>query len=179
MSGSWSEPPADQPAPADQPVPADQPAPEAPVAPLPSQPPAAPLSSQAPSPPAWTGPAAPDHEPVLVTVGDIACTEHWVVTPGGSFPISGSTWIVTNQTTTSERIPPYAIVLAIVFFLFCLLGLFFLLIKQRTMQGWVTVTVQAPGGYHATQVPVSHPSQIADVENRVHYIRGLAAAARS
>src|SRR5687768_11580322 len=85
---------------------------------------------------AWPPPAGT----VLVTIGDMACTESTVITPAGTFPLKGTTWIVSNQTQTSERIPPHAIVLAIVFFLFCLLGLLFLLMKERTTTGFVQVS---------------------------------------
>lgn len=139
----------------------------------------APVGVPAPfGPPPANGLTAAASEPVLVSIGDIACTQHWVVTPNATFPVAGTTWTVANQTTTTESIPAYAIVLAIVFFLFCLLGLLFLLIKERRTQGFVTVTVQGPSGYHATQVAVSHPAQAADTEARVHYIRSLAAASR-
>ena len=117
------------------------------------------------------------HEPVLVTLGDIACSQHYVVTPAGPYPIAGTTWIVTNQTVLTEKIPAYAIVLAVVFALFCLLGLFFLLIKERSVQGFVQVSVQGPNLYYATQVPISHAGQIVDVERRVSYARSLAAVA--
>src|SRR4051794_22007211 len=98
-------------------------------------------------------------ESTLVTVGDIACSQHWVTTPAGSHPLGGSTWIVTNQTTVSERIPPYAIILAIVFALACLLGLLFLLIKERTVQGFMQVSVQGPGFYYATRVRSGWPAR--------------------
>ncbi|MDQ1395055.1 MAG: hypothetical protein QOG64_314 [Acidimicrobiaceae bacterium] len=119
---------------------------------------------------------SPSAEPVLVTVGDIACTQHSVITPSGHYRLSGSTWIVTNQTTVTERIPPYAIVLAILFALACLLGLLFLLIKEKRIQGFMQVSVQGPGFYHATQIPVSDHGQAAEVEHRVGYIRNLVAA---
>ena len=115
-------------------------------------------------------------QPVLVTVGDIACTPTQVITPAGTYPLAGTTWIVTNNTTITERIPAYAIVLAIVFFLFCLLGLLFLLIKERQMYGYMQVSVQGPRLYHMTQVPISSLAQVADVERRVAYIRSLVAA---
>ena len=115
-------------------------------------------------------------QPVLVTVGDIGCTQTEVITPNGRHPMAGTTWIVTNQTRVTERIPPYAIVLAIIFALACLIGLLFLLIKERRTEGFMQVAVNGDGFYYATQVPVSGPLQIADVENRVNYIRGLAAA---
>ena len=117
-------------------------------------------------------------ETALVTVGDITCTQHWIYTHNGAFPLAGSSWTFTNQTTTTERMPQVAIVLAVIFFIFCFLGLLFLLMKEKVTQGWVTVTVTSPGGYHATQIPISNQAQIADVEHRVHYIRSLVAAAR-
>ncbi|HEV2032845.1 MAG TPA: hypothetical protein VGU71_01385 [Candidatus Dormibacteraeota bacterium] len=114
--------------------------------------------------------------PVLVTVGDMACTQTSVITPTGAYPLAGTTWIVANNTVTTESIPAYAIVMAIIFFLFCLLGLLFLLIKERKTQGYVQVSVQGPGVFHATQVPVSSPAQILDIEQRVNYVRSLVAA---
>jgi len=40
----------------------------------------------------------------------------------------------------------------------------------------VQVSVQGDGVYYATQIPVSSPSGVIDVEQRVNYIRGLVAA---
>lgn len=114
---------------------------------------------------------------VLVQVGDIACTQTEVITPAGTFPLAGTVWIVSNNTQVSESIPAWAIVLAIVFFLFCLLGLLFLLVKQRSVRGYVQVSVQGPNLYYATQIPVSDTPQIGDVEQRVNYIRSLVVAA--
>jgi len=90
--------------------------------------------------------------------------------------LRGTTWIVSNQTTVSEGIPAYAIVLAIIFFLACLLGLLFLLIKERKVQGFIAGHGPRSGFFHATQVPVSTEGQIRDVEARVNYIRGLVAS---
>jgi len=114
-------------------------------------------------------------EPTLVTVGDIAVTPSAVLTPSGRYPLGGSTWIVSNNTMMTESIPAYAIVLAILFFIFCLLGLLFLLIKERKVTGFMQVSVQGPGLYHMTQIPISHPGQIVEVEHRVGYIRSLIA----
>jgi hypothetical protein len=122
------------------------------------------------------GAAAPNAQGVLVTVGDIGCTQDEIITPNGRFPLRNSTWIVTNQTQVVEKIPTYAIILAIVFALLCLIGLLFLLIKERTFQGFMQVSVQGPNLYYATQVPISHQTQVLDVEQRVNYIRGLVAA---
>jgi hypothetical protein len=113
---------------------------------------------------------------VLVTVGDIACTQTTVITPNGSHPLAGTTWIVANNSSTKEKIPTYAIVLAVIFALACLLGLLFLLIKERIVEGYVQVSVQGPNLFYATQVQIHDPQQVADVEQRVNYIRSLVAA---
>jgi len=114
-------------------------------------------------------------EPTLVTIGDIAITPTGVLTPAGRYPLAGTTWIVSNNTTSSESIPGYAVVLAIVFFLFCLLGLLFLLIKEKRVSGFMQVSVQGPGLYHMTQLPVSQVGHIVEIEQRVGYIRSVVA----
>jgi len=110
---------------------------------------------------------------VLVTIGDIACTQTTVITPNGSHSLAGTNWIVANNTRTSEKIPTYAIVLAIVLALACLLGLLFLLIKEQVTEGTMQVTVQSDDFFYSTHVPVSDPAQIVDIEQRVNYARGL------
>jgi hypothetical protein len=78
---------------------------------------------------------------------------------------------------TDSRIPPYAIVLAIVFALLCLVGLLFLLIKEQTTTGYVEVSVRGENLYHVTQIPISHPQQIAMVRGSVYQAQSIAAAA--
>src|SRR5579871_5214066 len=106
MNDAWPEPP---------PLNAPQQVPAGPPADLAQPPPA-------PPPAAPGGPALPAlaTEPVLVVVGDIAVTAHWVVTPNGTFPLAGTTWIVTNQTMTTSFVPGWAIALCILFVLACL-----------------------------------------------------------
>ncbi|KAA8889358.1 hypothetical protein F3087_10510 [Nocardia colli] len=128
------------------------------------------VSGPEPPPPQWSP------EPVLVTVGDIGCTGTHVLTPSGQHPLAGTTWIVTNQTSVDQRIPSYAIVLAILLFVFCLLGLLFLAVKEEKIQGFVQVSVQGAGFYYATQVKITDRAQVFDTEQRVNYIRGLVAA---
>lgn len=65
-----------------------------------------------------------------------------------------------------------------VFFLFCLLGLLFLLIKEDLTTGWLQVTVQGPAFVHTTQVPAYNQLMVADVFARVNYARTLTAAAQ-
>ena len=116
-------------------------------------------------------------EPPLVMIGDISCTQHYVVTPGGTVPITGTTWTVADLTRTEQSIPAWAIVLTILFFIVCLLGLLFLLCKETRVSGYLQVTVQGPRVMHTTQIPMSNGSQIADVHAWVSYARSLAFSA--
>src|SRR5262249_3224061 len=86
-------------------------------------------------------------EPQLATIGDISISQHWVVTPSGSHPIRGSVWTVTDMSRYEETISTTGLVLAIVFVWFCLLGLLFLLMKERRIGGYVQITVQG-NGFH-------------------------------
>lgn len=115
-------------------------------------------------------------EPVLVQIGDIVVSQHWVVTPSGTAPLAGSQWLVRDASWRTTRIPPYAIVLAVVFGLACLLGLLFLLIKEDVVVGSLEVTVRAEGLVHLTQLPAGSPLAAAAYE-QVRYVQELAAAA--
>jgi hypothetical protein len=115
--------------------------------------------------------ANPPNEPIRVQVGQIACTDTRVHTPVGSYPLAGTIWTVTNQTYLSESIPAYAIVLTIIFFLFCLLGLLFLLIKERRISGTVQVSVQGPGFAYSTYIPVFSEMAIGQISTSVDWIR--------
>ncbi|WP_028049468.1 hypothetical protein [Cellulomonas sp. URHD0024] len=116
----------------------------------------------------------PTPEPALVQIGDIVVSEHWVVTPNGTAPLAGSQWSVRDATVRTQVIPTYAIVLAIVFALACLLGLLFLLIKEDKVTGFVEVTVRSGSLAHLTQIPVPGPA--ADVvADQVRYAQQLAA----
>lgn len=117
--------------------------------------------------------AAP--EQVLVSIGEINCTATTVITPNGSFPISGTEWIIHDGTSKTRRIPAYAIVLAILFALLCLIGLLFLLIQEDVYSGSVNVTVRDRAGhYFATSVPVTNGMVVSEVHTRVNYCRYLA-----
>lgn len=129
-----------------------------------------------PAQPPEPGPRPATAEPAIVTVGDIAVSQSWVSTPSGARPRSEVTWTVTPMYQTTEGIPTWAIVCAVLFFLLCLLGLLFLLVKEQRTTGYVQVTVQAPNFIHVCYIPVSSPMQAHDVLSRVDYIRTLAAA---
>ena len=126
-----------------------------------------------------TGLPEPGPAVTLTTIGDIAVTERTVITPAGTFPIAGTTWTLAPQTQEQTRIPGYAIVLAIVFALACLIGLLFLLIKEKTVSGYVQVSVQGPGLYHSTHIQVSSYAQVQAIQQHVDYARTLAVRAAS
>ncbi len=117
-------------------------------------------------------------EAFAVTIGDIGVSKHRIVTPNGTAQLAGSQWIVRDMTRTDTRIPGWAIALAIIFAFACLLGLLFLLVKERTMSGYVEVQVQSGSLIHVTQIPASDPRQIAYVRQLVAYAQSMAAAAR-
>jgi hypothetical protein len=129
---------------------------------------------------AQTFPPNPDAlmsgEPVMVTIGDISVTSTTVYTPSGSRPLSEVSWTFTDLSTTSQGIPTWAIVCAIVFFLFCFLGLLFLLAKEDKTQGSVQVTVHGPGFVHTSTIPVTSMAQVGDINARVNYVRTLTAS---
>lgn len=75
-----------------------------------------------------------------------------------------------------ESISTAGIVLTILFVWFCLLGLLFLLMKDRRLVGYIQVTVQGDGFYHSTMIPVVGPHSVLSVHQQVNYARGLAAA---
>lgn len=115
--------------------------------------------------------------PVMVTIGDIACTNTSVLTPSGQAPIGSVVWSFTDMSRTTRSIPTWAIVCAVVFFFFCLLGLLFLLAKEDRTEGSVQVVVQGPGFLHQVQLPVFSVMQVQDYSARVSYARSLSAAA--
>jgi hypothetical protein len=117
----------------------------------------------------------PQYEPIRVQLGQIACTDTRVHTPIGSYPLAGTTWTVTNQSYLSESIPAWAIVAAIVFFIFCLLGLLFLLVKERRITGSVQVSVQGPGFAYSSLIPANSEMALYQVTERVNWIRAQVA----
>ncbi|HZJ26579.1 MAG TPA: hypothetical protein VFF40_06130 [Acidimicrobiia bacterium] len=116
-------------------------------------------------------------EQIILTIGDIGVSPHWVVTPNGTAPLHGSQWIARDMSTTEQKIPAWAIILAILFALLCLIGLFFLLVKETKTRGYVEVTVQAEGLYHATQIPVSSADHVAQVRYQVAQAQSMGARA--
>lgn len=97
----------------------------------------------------------PGNEPVLLSIGDISVTPTHVIVPQGRYPLHGTTWTVQDSTQVTEGIPPVAIVLTIIFVWFCLIGLLFLLMKEKKYGGFVSITVTGMGLYHTVQFPAA------------------------
>lgn len=119
----------------------------------------------------------PHTEPMLVTIGDIGVTPSAVVTPSGTRPVGEVQWMFTDMSRTTQAIPTWAIVCTVIFFVFCLFGLLFLLVKETRTEGHVQVVVQGPKFVHVTQLPVFSMAQVADCNARVNYARSVSAAA--
>ncbi|MCS0637685.1 hypothetical protein NX801_18850 [Streptomyces sp. LP05-1] len=132
--------------------------------------------------PAGAHPAAP-HSPApyggagtpLVSLGDITVLSDSIVTPSGTLPLKGAVWNATDMSRTEEKIPPQAVVLAVVFFLVCFLGLLFLLWKEKTTTGFIQVTVTSGGRHHSTMIPATGPNTFAMVMGQLNYARSLSA----
>jgi peptidoglycan/LPS O-acetylase OafA/YrhL len=137
--------------------------------PGPYQPPVGGFHQQPQSLPPQALPASP----VLVTVGDISVEQYRIVTPAGVLPTQGTNWSAMDMSRTEEKIPAWAIILAIVFALACLLGLLFLLCKERKTTGFVQITVQNGTRTHNTHVGVSSPRGVGDTLARVNFARTL------
>ncbi len=116
-------------------------------------------------------------DPILTSIGDIAFSTHWLVTPVGTKPLRGTQILVTDFSRTERKTPGWAIVVAIVLAFFALLGLLFLLVKENVTVGSVQVTVHNDGLAHATQLFVRSPYEVAEIQQRANYARQLIASA--
>ncbi|MCC0096398.1 MULTISPECIES: hypothetical protein [Streptomyces] len=108
-----------------------------------------------------------------LALGDITIAGDQIITPSGPMPLKGAMWNATDFSRTETKIPTHAVVLAIVFFLFCLLGLLFLLMKEKTTTGYIQVTVTSGGRHHSTMIPAVDASTYPWVMNQINYARSL------
>ncbi|MEV6072900.1 hypothetical protein AB0L82_40685 [Nocardia sp. NPDC052001] len=123
----------------------------------------------------WPQPAVQPAPNFLIAIGDIAVVDGGVITPSGTLPLRGAIWTATDMSQTAERTPAYAVVLAVLFFPFCLLGLLFLLIKEKVTAGYVQVTVTSGGRFHSTMIPVQDQQTFPMVMHQLNYARSLSA----
>src|SRR3569833_570962 len=91
---------------------------------------------------------APGAATVLLSIGDNSVTQTHVYESLGRYPLHGTTWAVQVSSQVTVGIPPVAIILTIVFVWFCLIGLLFLLMKEKRYMGFVSITVTGHGLYH-------------------------------
>jgi hypothetical protein len=115
-------------------------------------------------------------EAVLVQIGEFAVTATTIHTPTGTIPLRGSQWTTQDQWLGEEKIPSWAIALAIVLF-FCVgpFSLLFLLAKESTVRGGVHVSVTNGGRQASTYVPIASHQQVQHLHQQVNYVRSLAA----
>ncbi|WP_017539050.1 MULTISPECIES: hypothetical protein [Nocardiopsis] len=137
--------------------------------------------------PAGTGgwdaaPQPASGEPILTSIGDITLTQSEVITPSGRFPIRGAQWNVTDMSHVEEKLSTTGLVLTIgsivLFIWFCglgLLGLFFLLMKEKVTTGNIQVTVSNGNSHYATVIPARTPETMQQVTQQVNYARSLSA----
>ncbi|MFE7855110.1 hypothetical protein [Streptomyces sp. NPDC057403] len=134
----------------------------------PAQPPTPPYGH-----PQQPGAPAPAGGAPLVAIGDITVMGDQIITPAGTMPLRGAVWNATDMSHTEEKIPTVAIVLAIIFFIFCLLGLFFLLMKEKRTTGFIQVTVTSAGRHHSTMIPAQGAHTFPAVMGQINYARSL------
>ncbi|UUU40380.1 hypothetical protein [Streptomyces sp. NBC_00162] len=107
------------------------------------------------------------------SVGDISVAGDQIITPSGSMPLRGAMWNATDFSRTEEKIPTHAIILAVIFFLFCLLGLLFLLMKEKKTTGYIQITVTSGGRHHSTMLPATDAMSYQRVMGQINYARSL------
>ena len=76
-----------------------------------------------------------------------------------------------------ESMSPVGVILCIIFIWLCLLGLLFLLMKDRRITGYIQVTVQGNGFHYSAMVPAVNSGSAWAVTQSVNYARSLAAVA--
>ncbi|MEV1044704.1 hypothetical protein [Streptomyces sp. NPDC049916] len=111
----------------------------------------------------------------MMAIGDITVLSDAIVTPSGTMPLRGAVWTATDMSRTEEKIPAHAIVLAIIFALFCLIGLLFLLMKEKRTTGFVQVTVTSGGRHHSTMIPAAGPHTFPAVMAQLNAARSMSA----
>ncbi len=121
-------------------------------------------------------PSAPP-EQVVLTIGDIGVSRSWVVTPQGAAPLRDSQWTIRNWNVTHDAIPTWAVVMAVIGTVFCLIGLLFLLVKEPRTTVRLEVAVRSGSLYHAVQFPSGSAQKVAATRGLVAQAQAMAAQA--
>jgi hypothetical protein len=122
---------------------------------------------------AKAAPAEPVREELVLTIGGIGVSPHWVVTPSGNIALADSQWTVADQSRSVKKHPVWTIVLAVVLFP---IGLLLLLVTTESVVGYVEVKVRGPGLAYTAQVPVTSPYAVQTVRRQVAEAESMAAA---
>ncbi len=117
-------------------------------------------------------------EQFVLTIGDIGVSPSWVVTPNGTAALRDSQWTAHDRTFTQQTTPTWAIVMAVLGIVFCLLGLLFLIVKETQTSGYTEVTVRSGNLFHVVQLPANSPQAVAHARQLVHQAQSMAAAIR-
>lgn len=114
-------------------------------------------------------------ETVIARVGEIEVTPTAVRTPAGRFPLIGSQWDIGTEWVPELRIPPWAVVLALLgFFVMGPFSLLFLRVRRARARGVTTVTVTGGPHRYVVRIPVADQTYARQLANRVSYVRSLA-----
>lgn len=121
----------------------------------------------------------PTADDIVASIGDISFSARTIHVPGRSFPMAGSIWTVRDNTMVTRQMPQWAWVGVIVGILFCGLGLFFLLVRETVVSGYIDVEVRNGSDYFVTQVPARNSlGTLGQVRQLVDYARSLSAWAQ-
>jgi hypothetical protein len=104
-------------------------------------------------------------------------TRDRIWTPTGWFRLRGSRWTVTEWPYPRQRIPSWAIALAVTLF-FCIgpLSLLFLVASETVYQpGLVEVSVRNGRHHYVTRLPAGDAVSLQYLRYQVNYVRQLAA----
>jgi hypothetical protein len=123
-------------------------------------------------------PAPGQPEQFVLTIGDIGVSPSWIVTPNGSASLRDSQRTVQDRTFTQQKTPTWAIVMAVLGIVFCLLGLLFLIVKENQTSGYVEVTVRSGNVFHVVQLPANSPQAVAHARQLVYQAQSMASAIR-
>jgi hypothetical protein len=114
----------------------------------------------------------------VLSIGDILIDGDKVITPNGIGELSTAQWVFSDVSRTESRIPPVAIILAIVFALLCLVGLLFLLMREEKIYGYAEVSVHTGNLFHKVQIPVRTKGDVEKIQSLVYKAQSLSAHSR-
>lgn len=110
------------------------------------------------------------------SLGDITVAGDQILTPVGPIPLRGAVWTVNDMSRVERKIPTHAIVLAVIFAWFCLLGLLFLLMKEDEVVGHLQVSVHNDGKAYQTNLLALSGANVMWIHQQVNYFRSLSAS---